>query len=262
MPRPRKYRRVCSYPRCTSFKPCGRDGQTVIMTIDEYEVIRLIDLEGFTQEQCSEQMEVARTTVQAIYGNARKKLAQCIVEGRPLQIDGGDVRVCEDSHSFCGKGCCRWGNYQENKEWSEKMRIAVTYEDGKVFQHFGHTEQFKIYEVEEGKVQNAFVIDANGSGHGALAGFLKQNGVDTLICGGIGGGAKNALAEAGIELYGGVSGDTDKAVDDLLTGNLSYNPDAACNHHDEGHHGEGHSCGSHHHGEEHSCGSHSEHYQG
>lgn len=107
MPRPRKCRRVCSRPRCTSFKPCGVDGEAVTMTLDEYEVIRLIDLEGMTQEECSEQMGVARTTVQAIYASARKTLAQCIVDGRPLQIGGGDVNMCEHHTSPCGKGCCK-----------------------------------------------------------------------------------------------------------------------------------------------------------
>lgn len=107
MPRPRKHRRVCTHPRCTRFDPCGGDEQAVAMTLDEYEVIRLIDLEGLTQEQCAEQMEVARTTVQAIYANARKTLAQCIVEGRPLQIGGGDVRFCEHHNAGCGRGCCR-----------------------------------------------------------------------------------------------------------------------------------------------------------
>lgn len=80
------------------------------MAIDEYEVIRLIDLEGLTQEQCAEQMEVARTTVQSIYAGARKKLAECIVQGRRLQIDGGDIRFCEHRGQSCGQGCCRWRN--------------------------------------------------------------------------------------------------------------------------------------------------------
>ena len=95
------------------------------------------------------------------------------------------------------------------------MKIAVTYGDGQIFQHFGHTAQFKLYEVAEGKVVRAEVVDTNGSGHGVLAGFLMQQGVDTLICGGIGGGAQTALAEAGIRLYGGVSGEADAAVDAL-----------------------------------------------
>ena len=129
------------------------------------------------------------------------------------------------------------------------MKIAVTYENGEIFQHFGHTAEFKIYEVADGKVVNAKVVDTNGSGHGALAGFLVQHGVDTLICGGIGGGAQNALAQAGIRLFGGVSGSADDAVNALLAGNLGYDPDVHCNHHD--HHEEGHSCG------DHGCGSHS-----
>lgn len=131
------------------------------------------------------------------------------------------------------------------------MKIAVTYYGGQIFQHFGHTEQFKIYDVADGAIVCSSVVDTNGSGHGALAGFLKDNGVDVLICGGIGGGARAALAQAGIKLLGGVSGDADSAVQGYLSGKLEYNPDVKCNHHD---HGE-HSCG-HHDGEEHSCGGH------
>lgn len=118
------------------------------------------------------------------------------------------------------------------------MKIAVTYEAGIVFQHFGHTAQFKLYEVESGEVKAAHVIDTDGHGHGALAGFLKAQGVDTLVCGGIGGGARAALAEAGITIYGGVRGDADDAVEAFLSGELSYDPNARCSHH-------GHDCGSH-----------------
>ena len=123
------------------------------------------------------------------------------------------------------------------------MKIAVTYAEGTIFQHFGHTQQFKIYEVENGNIIDAQVVDTNGSGHGALAGLLSALQVNVLICGGIGGGAQMALAEAGIALYGGVSGDADAAVTDLLAGNLRFNPNVRCNHHD--HHGEGHTCGDH-----------------
>ncbi|WP_418706750.1 NifB/NifX family molybdenum-iron cluster-binding protein [Anaerotruncus massiliensis (ex Liu et al. 2021)] len=123
------------------------------------------------------------------------------------------------------------------------MKIAVTYENGQVFQHFGHTGQFKVYEVADGKVVSSAVLPTNGSGHGALAGFLRERGVDTLICGGIGGGARTALAEAGITLYPGASGEADAQVAALLAGSLSYDPDTVCAHH-EGH-GEGHDCGSH-----------------
>ncbi len=128
------------------------------------------------------------------------------------------------------------------------MKIAVTYEEGNVYQHFGHTKQFKVYDIEEGRVSAAQVVDTEGNGHGALAGMLLGLHVDTLICGGIGQGAQEALAEAGIRLYGGVSGSTDEAVDRLLAGNLVFNPNVHCDH-SHGHHGEGH-----HHSDGHHCG--------
>ncbi len=136
------------------------------------------------------------------------------------------------------------------------MKIAVTYEDGQVFQHFGHTEQFMLYEAEDGEIKNRTLLDTNGNGHGALAGFLAQNGAEVLICGGIGGGAQMALREAGIRLFGGVSGSADEAVKAFLAGTLGYDPDVHCDHHGEhhgscghdGHHGScahGESCGHH-----------------
>ena len=127
-----------------------------------------------------------------------------------------------------------------------QMKIAVTYENGKVFQHFGKTESFKIYEVEDNQIVSSEVISANGSGHGALAGLLAEQGIDVLICGGIGGGAQAALADAGIELCAGAQGDTDQAVEAYLKGEL-VSSGVNCDHH-----GEGHSCG--HHEEGHSCG--------
>ena len=130
------------------------------------------------------------------------------------------------------------------------MKIAVTYENGQIFQHFGHTEQFKVYEIEGDKILSSEVIDTNGQGHGALAGLLKVIGADTLICGGIGGGAQTALAEAGIKLYGGVSGSCDAAIEAFLASNLGYNPNVKCDHHNHEHGDSAHSCG------DHSCGTH------
>lgn len=124
------------------------------------------------------------------------------------------------------------------------MKIAVTYENGQIFQHFGHTQSFKIYEVLGKDILSSEVINTNGSGHGALAGMLKTLNVAVLICGGIGGGAQAALAENGIMLYGGVSGNADDAVKALLDGTLMFNPNVKCNHHDH-EHGEGHTCGNH-----------------
>ena len=133
------------------------------------------------------------------------------------------------------------------------MKIAVTYENGNVFQHFGHTEQFKLYDVQDGKVVSSQVVDTNGSGHGALAGFLTAHQVEALICGGIGGGAQMALAQAGIRLHAGCSGDADTRVVELLAGTLVSAAEATCDHH----HGEDHACGDHgcgHHEDGHTCG--------
>lgn len=128
------------------------------------------------------------------------------------------------------------------------MKIAVTYENGQIFQHFGHTDQFKVYEVEDGKIISSKLIGSNGSGHGALAGLLADRSIDVLICGGIGGGAQAALEDHGIELCAGATGDPDEAVEAYLRGEL-INTGANCSHHGEGHscggHGEGHSCGGH-----------------
>ena len=118
------------------------------------------------------------------------------------------------------------------------MKIAVTYENGMVFQHFGHSQAFRVYDVQDGKIITAETVPTQGSGHGALAGFLAAQGVDTLICGGIGAGARQALAQAGIRLFPGVQGPADEAVKSLLAGTLAYDPDTVCTHH----HGEGHEC--------------------
>ena len=134
------------------------------------------------------------------------------------------------------------------------MRIAVTYENGNIFQHFGHTETFKVYEVENGEIKFSQVIGSNGVGHGALAGLLSGEGIDVLICGGIGGGAQIALAEAGVELCSGAQGDADAAVEAYLKGEL-VSAGATCHHHD----GE-HSCGDH--GDEGHCGHHSGDHEG
>ena len=134
------------------------------------------------------------------------------------------------------------------------MKIAVTYENGEIFQHFGHTEQFKVYDVQNSAIVKEEIIDTNGSGHGALAGLLSDLGVDILICGGIGGGAQMALMQAGIKLFGGVSGNADDAVAACIAGTLSYDPNAKCDHHD--HHGQEDTCGDHGCGS-HNCGGHS-----
>ena len=254
MPRPRKCRKVCCLPDNDGFVPVrgGEELTPIVLNVDEYEAIRLIDREGFSQEQCGEYMRIARTTVQQIYATTRKKLADALVEGLPLRIEGGDFTLCSGNSAAYGcKNCYQQKIHpmHEKPKGDNMMRIAVTYENGEIFQHFGHTEQFKIYDVEDGKIISSEVVDAGGSGHGALAGVLSALKVDALICGGIGGGAQMALSDVGIRLYGGVSGNADAAAEALVAGKLDFNPNVRCDHHD--HHGEGHSCGSH------GCGQHS-----
>lgn len=254
MPRPRKCRKVCCLPDNEGFVPVrgGEELTPIVLNVDEYEAIRLIDREGLSQEQCGEYMHIARTTVQQMYAVARKKLADVLVEGLPLRIEGGDYALCNgNSEAYGCRNCYKRRIHQmiERPKGENTMRIAVTYENGEIFQHFGHTEQFKIYDVEDGRIVSSEVIDTPGSGHGALAGVLSALHADALICGGIGGGAQDALAAAGIRIYGGVSGDADAAAQALAAGTLAYNPHVMCNHHGEHHH-EGH-CG------DHGCGHHS-----
>lgn len=247
MPRPCKRRRVCGEPLCDHFVPAGRpDRPIVTLTVDEFEAIRLIDHEGLDQQACAQRMGVARTTVQAIYGAARAKLAAFLVDGLALRIAGGDYVLC-GGEALC-RGCrTQQTDAQATERRHPIMKIAVTYDNGEIFQHFGHTAQFKLYDVADGAVAATQVVDTNGSGHGALAGFLKAQGVDTLLCGGIGAGAQQALAQAGIRLYAGVSGAADQAVEALLQGTLRYSAEANCDHHGHDHgtcgeHGCGHHC--------------------
>ena len=208
MPRPVKCRKVCHFPQILEFLPADNTEKKtpIVLTVDEYETIRLLDKKGYSQEQCAASMQVARTTVQRIYEIARKKIADALIDGHPLRIEGGDFRICDGQSSNCSFGGC--------------------------------------YKQEIYKVVHSEVVDTNGSGHGALAGVLNALNADVLICGGIGGGAQTALAAAGIKLFGGVSGDADEAVEAFINKTLDYNPDVKCSHHEHSH-GEGHTCGEH-----------------
>ena len=254
--RPCKRRRVFCEPCCRHFAPAETAGSAsapVVMTVDELESIRLIDLEGMSQLECAESIGVARSTVQSLYSRARLKIARCIVNGRALKISGGEYVLCPGGQqpaaagkATTARGCLN--DLAEDKNDNGRnnaVRVAVTYENGKIFQHFGHTEEFKVYDIEDGKIVKSAVTDSDGQGHGALAGLLAGRGVDALICGGIGAGAIMALAEAGIRVYAGVSGDADAAVDALIAGTLQYQESASCSHHEHEHHdchGGGHSC--------------------
>ncbi len=239
MARPCRQRRIKHFPDHWSFSSADKEGrkEEIIMSLDEYETIRLIDYEGKTQEECASSMDVARTTVTAIYDSARRKLSEMMIEGKTLRISGGIYLLSSQLNQSI-----------ERKQHNMK-RIAVTYENGMVGQHFGHTEEFKLYDVQDGSIVREQVISTNGEGHGMLAGMLKEVETDLLICGGIGMGARMALQEAGIALIPGTQGVADEVVKAFLNDTLQYDPNETCHHHD---HEEDHEC-HHEHGCEDHC---------
>ena len=157
MPRPQRCRKVCTEPDYIVFSPDGiPNSETVTLTYDEYEAIRLVDLMQLTHNEAAAHMEVARTTLTEVYNTARNKIADSIINGKALNVCGGNYRICKGGSKICGDDCRKLRCSKKSKNITEKgtdiMRIAVTYENGQIFQHFGHTEQFKVYDVENGEI--------------------------------------------------------------------------------------------------------------
>lgn len=234
-----KLRRVGIIPEYRGFTPDGlASGDAIDMTVDELEVLRLCDLEGLNQEAVAQQMGIARATVAAICSRAHRKVANALVNGRALIIEGGNI-----AYSPITTATAVWPAKEV-----DTMRVATTYDNGNIFMHFGRSEQFKIYDIQDGQVLNEQVVGTDGTGHGALAGLLANGGVDTLICGGIGGGAINALTQAGITVYAGAQGSCDACVEALIAGTLVQTGEATCDchgHDNEHAHEHGESCGCH-----------------
>lgn len=248
-----KLRRVGIIPEYRGFTPDGlASGDAIDMTVDELEVLRLCDLEGLNQEAVAQQMGIARATVAAICSRAHRKVANALVNGRAIVIEGGNI-----AYSPITTTTAAWPAKEV-----DTMRVATTYDNGNIFMHFGRSEQFKIYDIQDGKVLNEQVVGTGGTGHGALAGLLANGGVDTLICGGIGGGAINALTQTGITVYAGAQGSCDACVEALIAGTLAQTGEATCDFHGHDHehtheHGEPCSCHGHHEHEGHEgCGCH------
>ena len=211
MPRPRKSRKVCHFPRCHSFGPTEQipAKEPVILTVDEYEAVRLIDQEGFSQESCGVRMGIARTTVQQIYATARKKLAQMLVEGIPLKIAGGDYQLCSGRQE-CGETMCFKQYYSKEYEKPEPcVRIAAAYDAGKICLNFEDARQFKIYDVRKKNLLASRVVDIQAADRNQLACILTALRTNILICGYISAGIGLALDAAGIRVHGDISGDAD-----------------------------------------------------
>ena len=247
MARPAKTRNICREHQCRMFET--ENGSPVMeLELDELEAIRLTDLEELDQEQAAECLGISRGTLQRLLYSAHRKIAFALVTGRSISIiEPNNVRSCCTKSTSC-RFCPRRMKHKRKKGENE-MIIAVTSENGEVFQHFGRTPEFTLFTVENNEVQHVERIPTGECGHGALAGFLRERKVDTLLCGGIGGGAQMALAEAGIKLVPGTEGPVEKVVDDYLNDRLVSNPNYSCHHHD---HAEGHGCG-------HGCGDHDRH---
>ena len=246
MPRPEKKRRICPLSGERRF---GTDGNAPALEIraDELEALRLCDLEEVSQQEAATRMGVSRGTLQRLLYSAHRQIAFALVCGHPIWIEP-PTRSPSAGKGTCRKKCrfCR-GNQKITKIGGNNMIIAVTSSNGEVFQHFGHTPEFTIYETKEDELLGPRVIPTGENGHGALAGILDALGVEVLICGGIGGGAQMALDEIGVKVVGGASGKVADVVAAFLKGELEVNPDFQCHHHD---HDSGHKCG------EHGCGEH------
>ncbi len=192
MPRPRKCRKVCSMPQVMQFNPDSVNllSEPVILTVDEYEAIRLIDKQGFSQEECSAYMQVARTTAQLIYNSARRKLADALVEGRSLRIEGGDYRLCDGSEEYCGCGGCRkhlkncsFNHKTVTAKEEKRMRIAIPLDENKknVCIVLSRAPFFLIYEDgDESIFENPAAASNSGAGVEA-AQFLCDKEIDVLI---------------------------------------------------------------------------------
>ena len=242
MPRPEKRRRICPLSGERRFSTEG-NAPALEIRADELEALRLCDLEELSQQEAADRMGVSRGTLQRLLYSAHRQIAFALVRGRSIHLDPPTESRCAKADG-CGRKCrfCR-NKRKTTPKGGKNMIIAVTSSNGEVFQHFGHTPEFTIYETKGGKLLGPRVIPTGENGHGALAGILDALGVEVLICGGIGGGAQMALDEIGVKVVGGASGKVADVVSAYLKGELNVNPDFQCRHHD---HEAGHKCGEHH----------------
>jgi len=208
VPRPKKCRKVCQMPTTKEFQPIGDTSckASVILTVDEYEAIRLIDKQGFSQEECSNYMQVARTTVQLIYNSARKKLADALVDGLSIRIEGGDFQLCDGNEDYCGCGGCRRhrrGCLQRNIQEDGKMRIAIPLDENKqdVCIVLARAPYFLLREDGKDTIVENPAAQAHGGAGIHAAQFLVDSGVNVLITVRCGQNAADVFKAAGMKIY-------------------------------------------------------------
>lgn len=205
MPRPRKCRKVCCFPHNPGFTPMnGHTGtEPVILAVEEYETLRLIDREGYSQEECGAYMAVSRATVQQIYTQARKKLADALVEGRPLRIEGGDYRICEGSEQFCGCSSCGQCTWSKQPKGGSQMKIAIPLDENEkdVCVSFGRAPLYLFCEDGKTEILPNPAADAEGGAGIKAAQFLVDQAATALITIRCGQNAANVFQAAGMKIY-------------------------------------------------------------
>ena len=204
MPRPRKCRRVCRMPDNLGFLPIspGKEPEAVILNVDEFETLRLIDREGMSQEQCGTYMGVARATVQQIYTSARKKIADALVEARPLRIEGGHYRICEQPCHNC-EGCWKEVSGREPKKEDGIMKIAIPLDENRadVCPVLARAPYFLFaWENQQEILENPAAQAQGGAGLKA-AQFLVDQEVDVILTPRCGQNSADVFAAAEIEIY-------------------------------------------------------------
>jgi predicted DNA-binding protein (UPF0251 family)/predicted Fe-Mo cluster-binding NifX family protein len=236
LPRPAKWRCVECGPGARLFGPAGvpvRRLDQVKMGLDEFETLRLLHLEGATQEEAAQKLGVSRSTVSRMAARAHRAVTEALVLGKALCVEGGPVTVTRIEREDTQAGVADAAHGPKG----EVMIIAVPYLEGDVNAHFGSTQSFLIAEAQDGRVTRSALYEVQGMqhNHSGIAGFLQAQGVEVILAGGMGGPMQQALKQSGFTLYCGVGGPADEAVAAFLRGEIEQS-DATCGHH----HGESH----------------------
>lgn len=236
MARPYKKRCVGQQPHNTQFNPQRKTKDEIVLTLDEFETIKWIDVENLSQENCATVMNISRTTVQRTYASARKKIGFALVNSVSLKIEGGPIEISEPTP------------FKEhiNEKGELTVKIAIGMSNNEVSGHFGHCNDFRIVDVVDGKVVSSEDIHDEVATHHERPKFLKNLNVEVLIIGGMGKGAYNRLLAEGIECLDSESKSIDEALNAYINNELNKTIEA---HECSGHHGHGkhHDHGHHHH---------------
>lgn len=223
MVRPKLNRIIVSPPAIASLMPYGRmgrcscKGNSIHITYDEYEAVRLIDYEGMQQADAAKQMNISRPTLTRIYAAARNKIATAMVEGRPIMLSDGNIE---------------FEHYQQQKSKTQVMnqKIAIPTSEGKLWPHFGKAPQVTFATIEDGKIKQTDTLQAPPHEHGAMPKFIAEHGATDVLCGGLGQGAVDMLNKLGIQVHGGAPAiEVDKLLAMYLGGTIVYG-DSSCHH--------------------------------